>query len=188
MLRVIQLLVGIALAGVCASAEPITYTFSVLCAGRVGSTLFASQFVTFTVTTDTSSITAVGSTQRTPPIVDATVTIPIIGTGTLTNPAIVQAVPSSVLLIFDGTILVSSPELANYDLTKPIGPILSPFGVGPTPIATSLGTLIFQGGPVTFTAALAPASTPLPSLITLTLTGLAVCILYTVRRRFVAAN
>ena len=133
-----------------ANASPITYEFSGTGSGSIGGTSFTDALVVFTGTANTANVESVsfmGSTFYVVPLDGLTVDIAgIIGTATMTEPALVFGVPQAfddpdgdipfiplvilgrldnppALDSFTGMAGAGSNGLAGYDLTTSIGPI-----------------------------------------------------------------
>jgi hypothetical protein len=157
-----------------ARATPITYEVSGIASGTIGASTFTSVLVAVTLTGDTSNVVAetFGGLCPVDCLVNAgtaTVSIPGIGTATITDPTAIYSFSIPVIIdpgfpelpyviigtldvppatdSFTGIGFVGSSAFLDYDLRTSIGPITaSPGGVG-YPVGlfvqTTLGNLAF---------------------------------------------
>ncbi|WP_152049430.1 hypothetical protein [Tautonia marina] len=169
-----------------ARAEPITFTFSTIASGRIGSETFTDAELTLFATVETADVGGPSSQGRYLVSADpAFVSIGGIGTAQFTEVMFVQSdtqLPnlggSGAISFGSSTQLVGllglfAPELIDYDLQSAIGPIASagsPFGNSNRVFGTTLGTLSFSSfaDSATFTAAIRAGVIPEPpSLVAL---------------------
>jgi hypothetical protein len=176
-----------------AAALPITYSVTSTVSGAVGAQTFSNVLVTVTTTGDTNDIVprvfdvGGGNTANAffDPNVTTRVTIPGLGTATVTMPTGVLAFPEATASVngfpttayvliarldeafagdITGITVTGSDSLLGYGLNSSIGPIPGVGGIGypaGDPLSTSLGNLSFTSNIVstetgTFTATVVP--------------------------------
>jgi hypothetical protein len=186
-------LAGLVLGGASgAYATPITYTFSGVGSGTVGTTAFTDSSFTFVFTADTSAIDAsgapfyrltdVGGTfSEDATTVTLTPTVSIVATADAETPRI-----NFFNATFDNGLGINDPSLASYELSTSFGPLtvtapgtatsfLTPtFNTAGNGFASTGGVVeITANTSLTFTAALQTPAVPEPASLALLGTALA---------------
>lgn len=173
---------GAGLAAAPAQAGPITYLFSGTGSGTVNGAAFSNAAFSFSVTTDTSTISTArfGPGDPSTAAVIANVSLAGFGAGTSLSPLDVFDASGGVAGLNDpvatshDVLDFAAPQFQTYDLTTSLGPIPATLSTH-SPFGTTLGTIDItsvSGGTFTATAAPVPEASTTVSLGLLLALGL----------------